>query len=335
MIHPLTGSVGNGGQNAPEDVRTVQKLLIAVGAMPGPVDGVCDSRTLAAIMRAQRPLLRHPDGRIDAHGGTWAYLQESEGEGLHLEPDTAPPPCRQPVRTIDEEGLTRWVSRDGNEVKFGTLEGTPPPRHWTHRPSRQDAPPGARTVPVVAPYATPLVPGGFDRMSSERVRFLDAIRTTIQRAGLDWDARVLLPLWANESNWDRSNWGNNVGNIKAQRSVYSPSFPHLVRTHTVQVSVPESVAVMVFVDRVNSIDGYHAFASAEDYVRYTARILRTYHGATAALQTGGIEGAALFARALQGGPRKYSPASVDSAVRMFQGCYRRSLSLIGEARFLP
>jgi hypothetical protein len=170
-------------------------------------------------------------------------------------------------------------------------------------------------------------------MTRQRVLFLNAIRRAIQSAGLNWDARVLMPLWANESNWDRSNFGYNVGNIKAQGTVFARSFAQLVETKTVWVVVPESTGVMVFGDRVASIDGYHAFANATAYCRYAARRFASFPGALDALQRGGEEGAANFARALQGGARRYSPADMASTLEMFVGSYRKSRRLIGEVDY--
>ena len=66
----LGASVGKGGKNAPEDVTLVQQLLIDRGEDPGPVDGVCGARTIAAIRAFQGRFLARPDGRVDPGGRT-------------------------------------------------------------------------------------------------------------------------------------------------------------------------------------------------------------------------------------------------------------------------
>lgn len=241
--------------------------------------------------------------------------------------------ARRPLTVIDNAALTRWIERDGKEVRFADNRTAPEPKPWTHRAYQFPIPADAREVPVTTPYRTPFVPGGFNRLTSDRVKYLDAIRGILSRAGLNWDARVIMILWANESGWDRAVYGFNAGNIKSQGTVYQRDFPTLLSTKKVFVTVPESVGIMVFADRVASVDGYHAFRSAEDYARYCARILSRYTGAIPALERGGIEGAEAFARALQGGPRKYSPASVEDAVAMFRGSWNSSARLIG-ARYV-
>jgi len=62
---PLSGSVGRGGKNAPNDVRAVQAAL-GISA-----DGQCGGGTIAAIEAFQRNMGQaNPDGRVDAGGGT-------------------------------------------------------------------------------------------------------------------------------------------------------------------------------------------------------------------------------------------------------------------------
>lgn len=243
-------------------------------------------------------------------------------------------PERMDTPAAAQDLITRWVSRDGNEVRFATRDGLPPPARWTGPPRIMPIPAGAHEVPVISPRRTRLVPEGFNRMTGERVKYLDAIRRVLRNAGYNWDARVLMILWAIESGWDNSCWGFNVGNIKAQGTVYARSFAELQSTRKVFVTVRESNAVQVFGDRVASIDGYHAFDTAEAYARYTNRLLTTYPGAIAALEQGGEAGAAAFARALYGGPRKYSPANVDTQVSKYTGSFNSTARLIGAARFV-
>ena len=71
---PLSGSVGRGGRNAPNDVRAVQGAL-GIGA-----DGQCGAQTIAAIVAFQRNMGQgKPDGRVDAGGSTERALAGGGG----------------------------------------------------------------------------------------------------------------------------------------------------------------------------------------------------------------------------------------------------------------
>ena len=74
----LSGSVGQDGQNRPEDVLLVQRLLNA--HLPTPLaplaeDGKCGARTIAAIRVYQGRIgIAAPDGRVDPGGHTFRAL---------------------------------------------------------------------------------------------------------------------------------------------------------------------------------------------------------------------------------------------------------------------
>jgi hypothetical protein len=74
----IQGSVGKGGKNAYNDVRTVQKLLNQRrGSSPRiSEDGVCGPATINAIIRFQRNVMKWStaDGRVDPGGSTWRAL---------------------------------------------------------------------------------------------------------------------------------------------------------------------------------------------------------------------------------------------------------------------
>ncbi len=72
----LAASVGRGGENRPDDVKLVQRLLTDRGLLPGRVDGIAGERTIAAITQFQSRFLRKPDGRVDPNGRTWRELLE-------------------------------------------------------------------------------------------------------------------------------------------------------------------------------------------------------------------------------------------------------------------
>jgi len=61
----LVGSVGAGGDNHPPDVGAVQARLGDVGLQPGAVDRRCGPKTIAAIEKYQRALMKHPDGLVE------------------------------------------------------------------------------------------------------------------------------------------------------------------------------------------------------------------------------------------------------------------------------
>jgi hypothetical protein len=73
-LQKLTGSVGAGGANAPDDVKLVQTLLTARGLDPGPIDGVVGPATIAAIKSFQARFATDPDGRVDVNGRTFREL---------------------------------------------------------------------------------------------------------------------------------------------------------------------------------------------------------------------------------------------------------------------
>ena len=254
-------------------------------------------------------------------------------------------PNLRPGSPLTDRDIELWITRDGNEVRFADNQtGMPPAREWTHRPYRFAVPPTAKEIPVTAPGRTTLVPEGFNRNNSQRVRYLNAVRTILQRAGLgSYDPRILMILYANESAWDRACWGYNIGNVKAQGTLYARSYPELLRTRKVYTTVPESVGCQVFIDGLRSIDGYHVFADPADYMRYSNRVAiiapnysrrsvvvngRTYNGAPDALTQGGIDGAEAFARIISLGG--YSPEGPDARARMFRGAWNRSQTLCGD-----
>lgn len=73
----LSGSVGQGGRNQRQDVIQVQTLLRTQGGEPGPADGLCGAKTIAAIRKFQAGFMVQPDGLISPGGPTWARLSSS------------------------------------------------------------------------------------------------------------------------------------------------------------------------------------------------------------------------------------------------------------------
>jgi len=76
----LTGSVGRGGKNIYRDVVLIQRLLKSHGISPGPIDGICGPRTIAAILRFQSSFLTRPDGLIEPYKITSRRLKGGGGQ---------------------------------------------------------------------------------------------------------------------------------------------------------------------------------------------------------------------------------------------------------------
>ena len=79
MTTGITKSVGNGGDNLPDDVAVVRQLLAAFVAKAGKpplAAGPMDPPTIDAITRFQAEVmqLNHPDGRVDPGGKTITRL---------------------------------------------------------------------------------------------------------------------------------------------------------------------------------------------------------------------------------------------------------------------
>lgn len=81
----LQASVGQSGTNIRQDVLTVQGLLKSKGYDPGPVDGVCGARTIAAIRKYQATFMSLPDGLIEPGRTTWQKLSAATGD-VHPNP---------------------------------------------------------------------------------------------------------------------------------------------------------------------------------------------------------------------------------------------------------
>ncbi|WPD20837.1 MAG: hypothetical protein SD837_11575 [Candidatus Electrothrix scaldis] len=81
----ISGSVGDaGGENRPEDVRTVYALFNKVLPTPLVVSDECSAELMQAIRDFQSAFMSRPDGRIDVGGRTWrelnAAVNASDGE---------------------------------------------------------------------------------------------------------------------------------------------------------------------------------------------------------------------------------------------------------------
>lgn len=85
----ISGSVGKGGNNNKEDVKTVQSLLnnFGYGLV---VDGDCGKKSIAAItdFQAKHAGIAAPDGLVEVGGTSWKKLSGSGGGGNNPAPVT-------------------------------------------------------------------------------------------------------------------------------------------------------------------------------------------------------------------------------------------------------
>ncbi len=109
-MYRLSGSVGQNGRNAHDDVMLVQKqlnknthIVSAIGQVPE--TGVLDETTQAAIIAFQRTAMRlsSPDGRIDPHGRTWRMLLGEQAQATNV---------AFTQLSVDDGNLYLYVPRD-------------------------------------------------------------------------------------------------------------------------------------------------------------------------------------------------------------------------------
>ena len=74
----LSDTVGRNGANLKQDVVRVQILLKTAGLDPGPENGFCGDRTVAAIEQFQSQFMSDPDGLVATEGLTWGKLAEAQ-----------------------------------------------------------------------------------------------------------------------------------------------------------------------------------------------------------------------------------------------------------------
>ena len=80
MAISITGSVGEGGRNRPEDVRTVFSLFNKILSDPLDVSDQSTDELIQAIRDFQKSFMSRPDGRIDVGRTTWRKLLAAADE---------------------------------------------------------------------------------------------------------------------------------------------------------------------------------------------------------------------------------------------------------------
>lgn len=172
-----------------------------------------------------------------------------------------------------------------HEVRYGTI------------------PQNARLIPILEPRHAPMLPAGTNvNTKSGRLLCVRFVRDLLGMGGRgNEDPRCVLLELAVETGWFRASWNNNLGNVKAQGSIYARSPAEVIATRQVYTTNYESAGVHILLDRVNSLDAYHAYDDPGVFMRRQSMLYdRTYGGVTAGFVAGGLEGLIAAERILGG-----------------------------------
>jgi peptidoglycan-N-acetylglucosamine deacetylase len=118
----ISGSVGQGGQNRPQDVRLIYALFNKILSRPLAVSDQVSDALLQAIRDLQKTFMSHPDGRIDVGGRTWRRLTTPAGgvgKSVLLSFDDGPAPTsalHSILSTLARHGITAEFYVLGQEV---------------------------------------------------------------------------------------------------------------------------------------------------------------------------------------------------------------------------
>jgi hypothetical protein len=193
---------------------------------------------------------------------------------LHVQPSSA-------------ELLARFARRDGKQEK---------PREYMLTDSQ---PSGSRQVPILPlqrtatgmPLALPLAryPSNDKAWITQSLRNARAALVTAGRGAED--VRCSFCLTVIETGWGKCAWNHDYGNVKGTSAYWGN--PSTIRQGFMWTRTPESTGCYVLVDRVRSLDCYHAFADWAGYARYQRRLFteyRAFRGVCDAWQVGGLNG---------------------------------------------
>ncbi|WLE95543.1 MAG: polysaccharide deacetylase family protein [Candidatus Electrothrix communis] len=121
-MEEISGSVGQGGQNRPQDVRVVYSLFNEILSRPLEVSDQCTDELIQAIKDVQKTFMSRPDGRIDVGGRTWRRLTTpagGTGKAVLLSFDDGPAPTgslHSILDTLDRYGIKAEFYVLGQEV---------------------------------------------------------------------------------------------------------------------------------------------------------------------------------------------------------------------------
>lgn len=176
-----------------------------------------------------------------------------------------------------DELLTQWRNSPG-EIAFTD--------------SGARLPSDAHPATLVLPRSTAPFPRSANTGSRETRRAMfrylrDALREASRG---DEDVRVVMLRIAIESGWLRVAWHWNLGNVKAQRHVWSRNWSTAVAGQ-LQTDIGDADRIYILRDRLNSVDGYPGFATLGTYLAFDKRILvRRYADALVGAREGGYDG---------------------------------------------
>ena len=227
-----------------------------------------------------------------------------------------------------EEALSRLV-RDRYEIRFVDGRGVPAHVNGTTITVRS-IPSNARRVPLVPPTNTPFVPGGYNRNNAQRIKFFQAVKSW----GIgDVDVRVIGLRLAIESGWGYACQQRQIGNKKAQGTLFCESWRTLVDQQQVWTTNQTCDGVHGLIDRARSGDFYHSFSSFRGAMADWLAFLATpkYRRAYDAARQGGLEACVTFARTLA--KEGYSPGTEASQEAEARGYWRACESKIGRAQW--
>jgi peptidoglycan/xylan/chitin deacetylase (PgdA/CDA1 family) len=118
----ISGSVGQGGQNRPQDVRLIYALFNKILSRPLAASDQVSEELIQVIKDLQKTFMARPDGRIDVGGGTWRRLTTpagGSGKAVTLSFDDGPIPTsalRSILDTLDRHGIKAEFYVLGKEV---------------------------------------------------------------------------------------------------------------------------------------------------------------------------------------------------------------------------
>ncbi|WP_339136394.1 MAG: polysaccharide deacetylase family protein [Candidatus Electrothrix sp. GW3-4] len=121
-MEEISGSVGQGGRNRPQDVRVVYALFNEILSRPLEVSDQCTDELIQAIKDVQKMFMSRPDGRIDVDGRTWRRLTTpagGTGKAVLLSFDDGPAPTgslHSILDTLDRYGIKAEFYVLGQEV---------------------------------------------------------------------------------------------------------------------------------------------------------------------------------------------------------------------------
>ncbi|UFS70690.1 M15 family metallopeptidase [Geomonas sp. RF6] len=189
----IVASVGQGGKNQNDDVVLVQKLLRGKGLYAGEVDGICGTKTIAAILLFQKGFLSEPDGLIEPEKTTWKRLcsaggwdgdssqwpQEKKIESLH---PNLRPKVQNLLDALNAQGFQPKVFYGWRSVAIQLelyKKGNSRLKFSFHNAQKPDGTPNS--------YAADIVDSRFGWSDqAEQVGFWKALGKEAKRQGLIW-----------------------------------------------------------------------------------------------------------------------------------------------------